>query len=59
MKNEMFEAYLRGQKDAVDNLLDAFTEIQNLNGANAIMIDDVFDLLNTLKSNVVKEKGDE
>jgi hypothetical protein len=58
MKNEMFEAYLRGQKDAVDTLLDTFTEVQNLNGANAIMIDDVFDILNTLKSNVVKEKDE-
>lgn len=59
MKNEMFEAYLRGQKDAVDTLLDTFTEVQNLNGANAVMIDDVFNILNTLKNNVVKEKGDE
>lgn len=58
MKNEIFKAYLRGQKDAVDTLLDTFTEAQNLNGANTIMIDDVFDILNTLKSNVVKEKGE-
>ncbi len=58
MKNEIFKAYLRGQKDAVDTLLDTFTEAQNLNGANTIMIDDVFDILNTLKTNVVKEKGE-
>jgi hypothetical protein len=59
VKSEIFKAYLRGQKDTTDTLINTFEEFQKLNGANAIMIDDVFDILNTLKGNVVKEKGDE
>lgn len=55
MKSEIFKAYLRGQKDTTDTLINTFEEFQKLNGANAIMIDDVFSIINLLKNSIEKD----
>lgn len=58
-KEDILNAYLRGQKDCLSTLRDAFDKATQINGANAILIDDVFAMLDHVDQSIEKEKGDE